>query len=82
MVFSSIGKYVYSFEIFCYMFLNTCNFFQDVIEERRNDGDSTKPFATPVMAGGLFSIEKQFFYDLGAYDDKMEGTMQVYAYNI
>jgi predicted glycosyltransferase involved in capsule biosynthesis len=24
------------------------------------------------MAGGLFSIEKKFFYELGSYDEQME----------
>ena len=24
------------------------------------------------MAGGLFSIDKSYFYELGAYDDQME----------
>lgn len=24
------------------------------------------------MAGGLFSVDRSFFYELGAYDDQME----------
>nr|CAH7743700.1 unnamed protein product [Callosobruchus chinensis] len=33
--------------------------------------DATLPFNTPAMAGGLFAIEKQFFFDIGAYDEGM-----------
>lgn len=29
----------------------------------------TKPFETPIMAGGLFLINAQFFWKLGAYDN-------------
>lgn len=27
---------------------------------------------SPTMAGGLFSIHRQYFYDMGTYDDQME----------
>ena len=30
--------------------------------------DPTSPVLTPTMAGGLFSINKRFFYQLGGYD--------------
>ncbi|XP_015600432.1 polypeptide N-acetylgalactosaminyltransferase 5 isoform X1 [Cephus cinctus] len=39
--------------------------------ERRN-GDRTAPLRTPTMAGGLFSIDKEYFYELGAYDEGMD----------
>ncbi|KAH9370958.1 hypothetical protein HPB48_013396 [Haemaphysalis longicornis] len=41
-------------------------------ELRRRKGNSTVPFRTPVMAGGLFSIDKDYFYEMGAYDDQMD----------
>ena len=30
-----------------------------------------EPFPTPIMAGGLFSIDRQYFFQIGAYDDHM-----------
>ncbi|XP_063904455.1 polypeptide N-acetylgalactosaminyltransferase 5 isoform X3 [Zophobas morio] len=38
--------------------------------DRRNN-DRTAPLRTPTMAGGLFSIDKEYFYELGAYDEGM-----------
>lgn len=32
----------------------------------------TQPFSTPAMAGGLFAIDRQYFYDMGSYDEKMD----------
>lgn len=40
-------------------------------EHQRRDYDKTAPLWTPVMAGGLFSIDKAFFYEIGAYDPGM-----------
>lgn len=39
--------------------------------DRRNR-DRTAPLHTPTMAGGLFAIDKEYFYNLGAYDEGMD----------
>lgn len=41
-------------------------------EMDRRGGDRTAPLHTPTMAGGLFSIDKEYFYELGAYDEGMD----------
>ncbi|XP_055681573.1 polypeptide N-acetylgalactosaminyltransferase 3 [Lutzomyia longipalpis] len=38
--------------------------------KRRND--ITTPFRTPAMAGGLFAIDREYFYEIGAYDRAMK----------
>lgn len=39
--------------------------------ERRNN-DRTLPVRTPTMAGGLFSIDRDYFNQLGKYDEGMD----------
>ncbi|CAF1022393.1 unnamed protein product [Brachionus calyciflorus] len=41
-------------------------------ETMRRNGDESLPLRTPTMAGGLFIIERKFFYELGAYDEGMD----------
>ncbi|XP_046435506.1 polypeptide N-acetylgalactosaminyltransferase 1-like isoform X1 [Neodiprion fabricii] len=40
------------------------------LEQRR--GDMVAPFKTPAMAGGLFSMNREYFFELGGYDDQMQ----------
>uniref|UniRef100_A0A3Q2DPL1 Polypeptide N-acetylgalactosaminyltransferase 5 n=1 Tax=Cyprinodon variegatus TaxID=28743 RepID=A0A3Q2DPL1_CYPVA len=39
---------------------------------KKNNMKDTDPIRCPVMAGGLFSIDKKYFYELGAYDPGLD----------
>lgn len=39
---------------------------------RKNNMTIADPIRCPVMAGGLFSIDKNYFYELGAYDPGLD----------
>lgn len=41
-------------------------------EMARRNNDRTSPLRTPTMAGGLFSIDKDYFYEIGSYDEGMD----------
>ncbi|XP_052003794.1 polypeptide N-acetylgalactosaminyltransferase 5 [Xyrauchen texanus] len=39
---------------------------------RQNNVKDSDPIRCPIMAGGLFSIDKNYFYELGAYDPGLD----------
>lgn len=43
---------------------------QHVLDSLKND--RTAPIVSPAMAGGLYAIDREYFYKLGSYDEKMK----------
>eukprot|EP00750_Incisomonas_marina_P014714 INCI17813.1.p1 GENE.INCI17813.1~~INCI17813.1.p1 ORF type:complete len:617 (+),score=86.53 INCI17813.1:199-2049(+) len=41
------------------------------VHEIEQEHPTTDPQPTPVMAGGLFSFDREFFFELGGYDEEM-----------
>ncbi|OWR51696.1 Polypeptide N-acetylgalactosaminyltransferase 1, partial [Danaus plexippus plexippus] len=41
--------------------------------EKRRRGSDIAPTWSPTMAGGLFAINRQYYWELGAYDEQMAG---------
>ena len=46
-------------------------FEMDRDEETFHQSHPTSPISTPIIAGGLFSIDREYFWYLGAYDSQM-----------
>jgi polypeptide N-acetylgalactosaminyltransferase len=40
-------------------------------ELKRRQKDVSAPFKTPAFAGGLFSIDREYFFEVGSYDESM-----------
>jgi polypeptide N-acetylgalactosaminyltransferase len=41
-------------------------------EQIRRNYDGSSPLRSPTMAGGLFTIDRNYFYELGTYDSEMD----------
>lgn len=39
--------------------------------------DFTRPVPTPAMAGGLFAIDRKYFYEIGSYDKEMKVSCKI-----
>ena len=68
-------SYVKSFELHWGAFNWRLHFRWLALEQsellKRQD-DITVPFRTPTMAGGLFTIDKDYFFEIGSYDREMK----------
>ncbi|XP_072167841.1 N-acetylgalactosaminyltransferase 7-like [Diadema setosum] len=40
--------------------------------EKRRRHHPTEPYRSPAMAGGLFAMDRKYFFELGAYDEGLE----------
>lgn len=59
-------------------------------EYKRRNNEESKPLRSPTIPGGIFSIDKNYFIELGTYDedmrfwggDNLELSFKVRLYNI
>ena len=68
-------SYSFTNDIFYGGFNSRSSFTWEIVPERENfrrNNDLSLPMRTPTIAGGLFTIDRKYFYELGSYDDGME----------
>lgn len=41
-------------------------------EIKRNRGDATAPYRTPVLLGATIAIDREFFFEIGAFDKELQ----------
>lgn len=41
-------------------------------ELTKRNADMTRPFPTPAMAGGIYAIDREYFFQIGSYDEQMK----------
>lgn len=61
-----------TFFIQVYQFIEIFRYRVPEREMTRRGGDRTAPLRSPTMAGGLFAIDRDYFYKIGSYDEGMD----------
>lgn len=41
-------------------------------EIKRNGGDATAPYRSPALQGTVIAVDREFFFELGAFDKALE----------
>lgn len=62
-----------SFEVGGFTFMGHFTWTDVPDREKKRRGSDIAPTWSPTMAGGLFAISREYFWELGAYDEQMAG---------
>lgn len=58
--------------LYCLFFISYRWYLLNAAELKRRNSDVARPFPSPAMAGGLFSIDRKYFFEIGSYDKMMK----------
>ncbi|KAL4712185.1 hypothetical protein ACJJTC_011046 [Scirpophaga incertulas] len=62
-----------TFQVGGFTFMGHFNWIEVPEREKKRRGSDISPTWSPTMAGGLFAINRAYYWELGAYDEQMSG---------
>ncbi|RVE49739.1 hypothetical protein evm_005609 [Chilo suppressalis] len=62
-----------TFQVGGFTFMGHFNWIEVPEREKKRRGSDIAPTWSPTMAGGLFAINRAYYWELGAYDEQMAG---------